>query len=170
MLFVDANRESYGVEPICRMLPIAPSTYYEQKAREKDPSRQPARAKRDVQLRGEIRRVRQENFDVYGVRKVWRQLCREAATWLDARWVARLMREMGLQEAVRGTSIQDDEAGFERRSPDGPRGARLQRHTPERALGLGPDLRCHVARLRVCRLRHRRLRSTHRRLASDDIG
>ena len=58
MLFVDANRENYGVEPICRMLPIAPSTYYEQKAREKDPSRQPARAKRDVQLRGEIRRVR----------------------------------------------------------------------------------------------------------------
>ncbi len=49
MLFVDANREKYGVEPICRMLPIAPSTYYEQKAREKDPSRQPARAKRDVQ-------------------------------------------------------------------------------------------------------------------------
>ena len=45
---------------------IAPSTYYEQKAREKDPSRLPARAKRDVQLRGEIRRVRQENFDVYG--------------------------------------------------------------------------------------------------------
>ena len=39
MLFVDANRENYGVEPICRMLPIAPSTYYEQKAREKDPSR-----------------------------------------------------------------------------------------------------------------------------------
>ena len=77
MLFVDANRESYGVEPICRMLPSAPSTYYEQKAREKDPSRLPARAKRDVQLRGEIRRVRQENFDVYGVRKVWRQLCRE---------------------------------------------------------------------------------------------
>ena len=69
VLFVDANRESYGVEPICRMLPIAPSTYYEQKAREKDPSRLPARAKRDVQLCGEIRRVRQENFDVYGVRK-----------------------------------------------------------------------------------------------------
>ena len=64
VLFVDANRESYRVEPICRMLPIAPSTYYEQKAREKDPSRQPARAKRDVQLCGEIRRVRQENFDV----------------------------------------------------------------------------------------------------------
>ena len=83
VLFVDANRESYGVEPICRVLPIVPSTYYEQKAREKDPSRQPARAKRDVQLCGEIRRVRQENFDVYGVRKVWRQL-RRATTSLTA--------------------------------------------------------------------------------------
>ena len=101
MLFVDANRENYGVEPICRMLPIAPSTYYEQKAREKDPSRLPARAKRDVQLRGEIRRVRQENFDVYGVRKVWRQLCREGRDVARCT-VARLMREMGLQGAVRG--------------------------------------------------------------------
>ena len=86
MLFVDANRESYGVEPICRMLPIAPSTYYEQKAREKDPSRLPARAKRDVQLYGEIRRVRQENFDVYGVRKSGVNWAVRAATWLDARW------------------------------------------------------------------------------------
>ena len=101
VLFVDANRENYGVEPICRMLPIAPSTYYEQKAREKDPSRLPARAKRDVQLRGEIRRVRQENFDVYGVRKVWRQLCREGRDVARCT-VARLMREMGLQGAVRG--------------------------------------------------------------------
>ena len=83
------------------MLPIAPSTYYEQKAREKDPSRLPARAKRDVQLRGEIRRVRQENFDVYGVRKVWRQLCREGRDVARCT-VARLMREMGLQGAVRG--------------------------------------------------------------------
>ena len=101
VLFVDANRESYGVEPICRMLPIAPSTYYEQKAREKDPSRQPARAKRDVQLCGEIRRVRQENFDVYGVRKVWRQLRREGRDVARCT-VACLMREMGLQGAVRG--------------------------------------------------------------------
>ena len=80
-----------GVEPICRMLPIAPSTYYEQKAREKDPSRPPARAKRDVQLCGEIRRVRQENFDVYGVRKVWRQLRREGRDVARCT-VARLMR------------------------------------------------------------------------------
>ena len=68
--FADECREAYGVEPICRMLPIAPSTYYEQKARQKDPARLPARAKRDQELREEIRRVRRENFDVYGVRKV----------------------------------------------------------------------------------------------------
>ena len=67
MSFVDEHRESYGVEPLCRMLPIAPSTYYEQKARQKDPARLPARAKRDQELREEIRRVRRENFDVYGV-------------------------------------------------------------------------------------------------------
>ena len=83
------------------MLPIAPSTYYEQKVREKDPSRQPARAKRDVQLCGETRRVRQENFDVYGVRKVWRQLRREGRDVARCT-VACLMREMGLQGAVRG--------------------------------------------------------------------
>ena len=103
VLFVDANRESYGVEPICRMLPIAPSTYYEQKAREKDPSRQPARAKRDVQLCGEIRRVRQENFDVYGVRKVWRQLRREGRDVARCT-VARLMRVLP-QSSVGGRRV-----------------------------------------------------------------
>ena len=99
--FVDKNRESYGVEPVCRMLPIATSLYYEHKAREKDPSRLPARAKRDRELREEIRRVRKENFDVYGVRKVWRQLRREGSDVARCT-VARLMREMGLQGAVRG--------------------------------------------------------------------
>ena len=99
--FADECREAYGVESICRMLPIAPSTYYEQKARQKDPARLPARAKRDQELREEIRRVRRENFDVYGVRKVWRQLCREGSQVARCT-VARLMREMGLQGAVRG--------------------------------------------------------------------
>ena len=61
--FADECREAYGVESICRMLPLAPSTYYEQKARQKDPARLPARAKRDQELREEIRRVRRENFD-----------------------------------------------------------------------------------------------------------
>ena len=100
MSFVDKNRESYGVEPVCRMLPIATSLYYEHKAREKDPSRLPARAKRDRELREEIRRVRKENFDVYGVRKVWRQLRREGSDVARCT-VARLMREMGLPSCAK---------------------------------------------------------------------
>ena len=105
MSFVDKNRESYGVEPVCRMLPIATSLYYEHKAREKDPSRLPARAKRDRELREEIRRVRKENFDVYGVRKVWRQLRREGSDVARCT-VARLMREMGLHEVQRASAAR----------------------------------------------------------------
>ena len=76
-MFFDAHRAEYGVEPICKVLPIAPSTYYEGKAREVDDSRCPRRERRDNQLGEEIRRVWEENFRVYGVRKVWRQLHRE---------------------------------------------------------------------------------------------
>lgn len=72
--FIDAHRKVYGVEPICRMLPIAPSTYYEMKAREKDPGRLPARTIRDSFLSGELKRVWNENRCVYGYRKMWRQL------------------------------------------------------------------------------------------------
>jgi hypothetical protein len=75
--FIDQYRSAYGVEPICKMLPIAPSTYYEQAARLREPERMPARTKRDAELMGEIRRVFDENFGVYGVRKVWRQMQRE---------------------------------------------------------------------------------------------
>jgi len=75
--FVDEHREAYGVEPICAVLPIAPSTYYEQKARQADPSRLPERARRDAVLCEEIERVWRENRRLYGARKVWRQLRRE---------------------------------------------------------------------------------------------
>ena len=75
--FIDEHRASYGVEPICRELPIAPSTYHAKIARRADPSKAPPRVRRDVALRGEIRRVWEENFGVYGVRKVWRQLGRQ---------------------------------------------------------------------------------------------
>jgi len=77
MLFVDEHRETYGVEPICEVLPIAPSTYYEQKARQADPSRLPERARRDAVLCEEIKRVWGENRRLYGARKVWHQLRRE---------------------------------------------------------------------------------------------
>lgn len=83
--FVDArtrvsHREAYGVEPICRVLEIAPSTYYEAKARAADPERRPARAQRDDMLRAVVGRVWQANRRVYGARKVWRQLRREGVS------------------------------------------------------------------------------------------
>ena len=75
--FIDRHRDQYGVESICKQLPIAPSTYYECKAQEADPARLPARMRRDGELKSEIARVHAANFGVYGVRKVWRQLQRE---------------------------------------------------------------------------------------------
>ena len=116
--FIDEHREEHGVEPICRKLPIAPSTYYEQKAREADPSRLSARSVRDVEFREEIERVWKEHFGVYGARKVWRQLGREGVEVARCT-VERLMREMGLQGVVRGRPFKTtvtDHAAF--RPPD----------------------------------------------------
>jgi putative transposase len=103
--FIDEQRTKYGVESICKVLPIAPSTYYEQKACERDPARLSARAKRDAVLRGDIQRVWDENFKVYGPRKVWRQLNRENISVARCT-VERLMRQMGLQGAVRGKKFK----------------------------------------------------------------
>jgi hypothetical protein len=94
--FIDKNKSSYGVEQICALLPIAPSTYYEAKHRQKDPDRLPERSRRDEMLRCRIRQVWEENLRVYGARKVWRQLLREG-TQVARCTVERLMREMGLQ-------------------------------------------------------------------------
>jgi transposase InsO family protein len=103
--FIDEHRAFHGVEPICRVLPIAPSTYHAHAARRADPDKLPTRARRDITLRTEIRRVYEENFRVYGVRKVWRQLLREG-TAVARCTVARLMRTMGLQGIVRGKRVR----------------------------------------------------------------
>jgi transposase InsO family protein len=101
MCFINDHREKFGVEPICEVLPIAPSTYYELKARERCPERRPARTLRDDGLRDHVRRVWRENREVYGPRKVWKQLKRE--NHVVARCtVERLMRQLGLQGVVRG--------------------------------------------------------------------
>jgi len=94
--YIDRNRHRYGVEPICRMLPIAPSTYYQHT---KGP--RSARAVRDAQLKVEIRRVHGEHFGVYGARKVWRQLHREGIAVARCT-VERLMGELGLEGVRRG--------------------------------------------------------------------
>jgi putative transposase len=112
---VDAHREQHGVEPICRVLGVAPSTYYAVKAREREPSE---RALRDAGLLGEIRRVYEANYGVYGARKVWWQLQREGID-IARCTVERLMAKDGLQGAIRGkkrrTTIPDGQAD---RAPD----------------------------------------------------
>jgi len=103
--FIDDNRASYGVEPICKVLPIAPSTYHKHVAQRRDPLRLSARARRDAVLRIEVRRVFEANFRVYGVRKVWRQLQREGFDVARCT-VARLMRAMGLSGVIRGRPMR----------------------------------------------------------------
>lgn len=109
--FIEDHRSVYGVEPICKVLPIAPSTFYTHAARRKDPTRLPARAKWDATLCSAIDRVYRANRRVYGARKVWKQLKREGVAVARCT-VERLMGSMRLQGVVRGrkcrTTIPDD--------------------------------------------------------------
>jgi len=99
--FINDHRAEYGVEPICQVLQIAPSTFYEHKAIERDPALASDRAKRDAVLRREVQRVWDQNFKVYGVRKVWHQMRREGFDVARCT-VERLMRQLGIQVVVRG--------------------------------------------------------------------
>jgi putative transposase len=99
--FIDEHRGEYGVEPICGVLPIAPSTYYQHKAQQVDPTRRSERSHRDERLCEEVARVWKQNEEVYGVRKVWRQLSREGHAVARCT-VARLMGTLGLKGVVRG--------------------------------------------------------------------
>jgi len=108
--FIDQHRDSFGVESICKQLPIAPSTYYEQKARERDPALIPARQRLDAVLREEVKRVFAQSRYRYGARKVWLQLAREGVRVARCT-VERLMRLEGLQGVRRGgkrTTIPDE--------------------------------------------------------------
>jgi putative transposase len=111
--FINDHRQVYGVEPICKVLPIAPSTYHAHVAKRADPGKLSARARRDIALQPEIARVFAENFEVYGVKKVWRQMVRERFEVARCT-VERLMRGMGLQGVIRGkpvrTTLQDKAA------------------------------------------------------------
>ena len=103
--FVDAYRDKHGVEPICRVIKIAPSTYHAYAHRRAHPQAAPARVQRDATLKPEIERVFNENFGVYGARKVWRQLLREGFDVARCT-VERLMKVMGLQGVVRGKRVR----------------------------------------------------------------
>ena len=103
--FIDDQRQAYGVEPICKVLPIAPSTYFDHRAKQADPAKLSARARRDAALRPKINLVFEQNLKVYGARKVWLQMNREGVS--VARYtVERLMRVMGLHGVIRGKAIR----------------------------------------------------------------
>jgi putative transposase len=106
-MFVDSHRDRFGVEPICRVVQLAPSTYWSAKRRPLS-----ARSIRDEELKPEIMRVFEENFGVYGASKIWAQLNREGITVARCT-VERLMRDLGIQGAVRGktrrTTISGDD-------------------------------------------------------------
>jgi putative transposase len=108
--FIEDHRVDHGIEPICRVLPIAPATFYDNLAKQEDPSRLSERAKRDAELKPEIKRVFDENLSVYGVRKIWHQMRRESFD-IARRTVARLMKDIGIEGVIRGkkpkTTFQD---------------------------------------------------------------
>lgn len=108
--FIEEHRRAIGVEPICKQLPIAPSTFYDHMAKRENPDLLSDRAKRDMALKPEIERVWEQNYKVYGVRKIWHQLRREGFDVARCT-VARLMKDLGLEGIIRGkkhrTTIPD---------------------------------------------------------------
>ena len=142
--FSDAHRDEYGVEPICAVLPIAPSRYDELKARERDPQRRPARARRDEH----VHRVWRENREVYGVRKVWKQLRRDGQA-VALGTVARLMRRRASPRGTRAGVHGDNDPGYRDDAPAGSGDAAIHGRAAEPAVGRRPDVRGHVARVRV---------------------
>ena len=162
--FIDDHRQAYGVEPICKVMPIAPSTYHAHVARRADPSRLPDRLRRDADLKVEIRRVFEENFRVYGVRKVWRQLRREGFSAARCT-VARLMRDMGLRGAIRGKPLRTTISDKAALCPLDHVNRQFHASAPRPSVARGLYLCRDLGRLRLCRLRHRRIRAADRRLA-----
>ena len=159
--FIDDHRAVHGVEPICRVLPIAPSTYRARAACAADPSRASARTKRDAILRPEITRVWEENFKVYGVRKVWRQMLREGIDVARCT-VTRLMRQMGLRGAVRGKPVKTTISNPATPCPADHVNRQFRAPRPNR---LWVSACLHMV-FRLCGVRDRHLRQTDRRMAS----
>ncbi|WP_228938034.1 IS3 family transposase [Paraburkholderia saeva] len=103
--FIDQHRDTFGVEPICKVLRIAPSGYRRHAAQLRDPSRRSVRAIRDERLRPEIKRVWQANMQVYGADKVWKQMNRERIAVARCT-VERLMKQLGLRGVMRGKRVR----------------------------------------------------------------
>lgn len=162
--FIDDHRGAYGVEPICRVLPIASSTYHAHAARRADPARLSRRARRDDALKPEVQRVFEENCGVYGVRKVWRQLKREGHDVARCT-VARLMQTLGLQGVIRGKPVRTTISDKATPCPLDHVNRQFKAAHPN-ALWLSDFTLCgDLGGLRLRRLRHRCIRAAYRRLA-----
>ena len=113
---MDEHRSVYGVEPICRQLPIAPSTYHQHAARQADPAERPARAQRDNVLCARIQQTWEQNFEVYGVRKLWRELRRQQVDVARCT-VERLMKKLGIRGVIRGKVVKTTVSDRAQRCP-----------------------------------------------------
>ncbi len=102
--FIEEHRDTFGVEPVCKVLPIAPSSYYARRTIARDPGLASDRAKSDIHDSAEIKRVHEQSGDRYGARKVWHQLRREGKDVARCT-VERLMKTLGLQGVVRGKKV-----------------------------------------------------------------
>jgi len=129
--FIDEHRDDYGVEPICRVLPIAPSTYYKRARERRDPDLRSERAKSDERLGHEILRVWEENRRLYGVRKVWHQLKREGHD-VGRGQVQRLMGTLGIAGVVRGRRVRTTIPGPETERPHDLVKRRFEAEAPNR--------------------------------------
>ena len=162
--FVDQHRDAYGVEPICEQLPIAPSTYYEHKRRQREPGRRSARSRRDAELGEAIRRVHTDNYGVYGARKVWRQLRREGIRAARCT-VERLMRREGPIGRGQRQKTAHDHPGRKRSQTRRPGRQTLCFLGAEPPVASGHHLHTHLVGVRLRRVCDRRLLAVHRRMA-----
>ena len=156
--FIDESRDAHGVEPICRVLTIAPSTYWGHAARRGDPSRIADRPRRDAALRPKIQEVFDANFRVYGARKVWRQLKRQGEDVARCT-VERLMRGMGLAGAIRGKAVKTTVPDKAAACPLDRVNRQFRADRPNAPSGIGLHVRVHLDRLRLRRLRDRCVRA-----------
>lgn len=115
--FIDEFRKEFGVEPICKVLPIAPSTYHQRVLEAREPERASARSRTDAALRIEIARLWEENRQLYGARKIWHALRREGHDVARCT-VERLMKTMGIKGVVRGRKIVTTNPDAARPCPD----------------------------------------------------
>ncbi len=162
--FIDDHRDAYGVEPICTVVRIAPSTYHRHRVRRLDPTRRSARAQRDDSLQPEIQRGWDEQFQVYGPRKVWKQLRREGLHGGALHGAPVDAREGPGRRRPRAR-LGDDHAAGRRPATGRSRRSAVYGHATASAVGVGLHLRGDLGRVRLGRLRRRCVRAAHRRLA-----